>query len=81
MFRRVGSLSASLLYKKTYPKMEEACLEKKVVCKRENSYLEKFKRDMSGERDLLGEGIILEKKDLSGARDIARDLPGEKTFL
>ena len=62
MFRRVGSLSASLLYKKTYPKMEEACLEKKVVCKRENSNLDKFKRDMSGKRDLLGEGIILEKK-------------------
>ena len=37
-------------------------MKKKVICNRENSYLEKFKRDMSGERDLLGEGIILEKK-------------------
>ena len=56
-------------------------MKKKVICKRENSYLEKFKRDMSGERDLLGEGIILEKKDLSGEREISRDLPGKKNFL
>ena len=40
LFRRVGSLSASLLYKKIYPKIKEACLKKKVICKRENSYLE-----------------------------------------